>query len=198
MDVLADLSQWVLSWGDSPFAWAALFVVSFWDSSFFPVPPDGLLIVLALADPRLAIPLAGLCTLGSLLGAALGYWIGLRGGRPLVDRFIDPDTVSLVEAKYQQNDTLAILLACLTPLPYKVFAIGAGMCRVDFRRFMVVSLVGRSIRFLAVGTALLIFGEQIRGLVEAYTGTIAIGFILLMLTGVFVLRWYTTGTAKSV
>lgn len=189
MELIAELAGWVLSWGESPFSWVALFLVSFWDSSFLPVPPDGLMIILILADPRLALPIAALASIGSLLGAALGYWIGLRGGRPLVRRLINERRIRYVERKYQENDILAIMLACFTPLPYKVFAVGAGVCQINFRRFMLASAVGRSTRFLAVGLALFFFGDQIRELMEDYPAPIAIAFLVIFAVGLFVMRW---------
>ena len=190
-DLLGQLTDWILTWGQSPFGWVALFLVAFWDSSFLPVPPDGLMMVLILADPLYAVPLAALATVGSLLGAWLGYWIGLVGGRPLVYKLAPERQIRYVERRYHENDTLALLLACFTPLPYKVFAIGAGVCKINFKRFMLISLVGRAGRFLAVALALMLLGDRVRGLVESYTGPVAVGFVVLVVVGTIVLRWYS-------
>ena len=100
-DLMGQLTDWILSWGQSPFGWVALFLVAFWDSSILPVPPDGLMMVLILSDPLFAVPLAALATVGSLLGAWLGYWIGLVGGRPLVYRIVPEPQIRYVERKYR-------------------------------------------------------------------------------------------------
>ena len=193
--LLGQLTDWILSWGQSPFGWVALFLVAFWDSSILPVPPDGLMMVLILSNPLFAIPLAALATVGSLLGAWLGYWIGLVGGRPLVYRIVPEPQIRYVERKYRENDTLALLLACFTPLPYKAFAIGAGVCQINFKRFMLISLVGRAGRFLAVALAVMFLGERVRGLVEDYTGPVAVGFVAVVAVAIFALGWYNARVA---
>ncbi len=197
VDLLGLLTDWILTWGQSPFGWVALFLVAFWDSSFLPVPPDGLMMVLILADPHYAIPLAALATVGSLLGAWLGYWIGLVGGRPLVYKLAPESQIRYVERKYRQNDILALLMACFTPLPYKVFAIGAGVCNISFKRFMLISLLGRAGRFLIVAVALMLLGDRVRGLVEDYTGPVAVAFVLAVVAAAIVMRWYSWRTARD-
>ena len=97
MHLISELGHWVLAWGDSPWGGLALFVLAFWESSFFPIPPDGLMIALAAGNLQFALGFSAIATAGSLLGAMLGYWIGLRGGRPLLDRLFAHDRILYVE-----------------------------------------------------------------------------------------------------
>ncbi|HJO06904.1 MAG TPA: VTT domain-containing protein, partial [Chloroflexota bacterium] len=127
------------AWADSPYGGIALFVLAFCESSFFPLPPDPLMILLAVANVPFALGFAAITTAGSLLGAVLGYYIGLKGGRPILNKFFSQDKIMFVERQYQQRDVWAVAIAGFTPIPYKVFAIGAGVFRLDFRRFMLAS-----------------------------------------------------------
>ena len=107
MELISDLKHWVLAWGDSPWGSLALFVLAFWESSFFPIPPDGLMIALAAGNLSFALGFSGIATAGSLLGAMLGYWIGLRGGRPVLNRFFSAKRIHYVEQQYQKRDIWA-------------------------------------------------------------------------------------------
>ena len=154
MHLISDLGHWVLAWGDSPWGALALFVLAFWESSFFPIPPDGLLIALAAGNVPFALGFSAIATAGSLSGAMLGYWIGQRGGRPILNRLFATERIRYVEHQYQKRDIWAVTIAAFTPIPYKVFAIGAGAFQLDFRRFMLASLIGRAGRFFSSGYSL--------------------------------------------
>ena len=99
------------------------------------------MIALAAGNLSFALGFSGIATAGSLLGAMLGYWIGLRGGRPVLNRFFSAKRIHYVEQQYQKRDIWAVTIAAFTPIPYKVFAIGAGAFRLNFRRFMLASLI---------------------------------------------------------
>ncbi len=176
------------AWADSPYGGIALFVLAFCESSFFPLPPDPLMILLAVANVPFALGFAAITTAGSLLGAVLGYYIGLKGGRPILNKFFSQDKIMFVERQYQQRDVWAVAIAGFTPIPYKVFAIGAGVFRLDFRRFMLASLVGRAGRFFLVGLLITIFGEPIQAAIDEYLDVLALGFVVLLVVGFFIIR----------
>ena len=196
MELISDLKHWVLAWGDSPWGSLALFVLAFWESSFFPIPPDGLMIALAAGNLPFALGFSGLATAGSLLGAMLGYWIGLRGGRPVLNRFFSAKRIHYVEQQYQKRDIWAVTIAAFTPIPYKVFAIGAGAFRLNFRRFMLASLIGRGGRFFLVGILITVFGTQIETIVDDYFDVLAIAFVVMLVMGVLVIRFVTRSPAS--
>ena len=197
MELISDLKHWVLAWGDSPWGSLALFVLAFWESSFFPIPPDGLMIALAAGNLSFALGFSGIATAGSLLGAMLGYWIGLRGGRPGLNRFFSAKRIHYVEQQYQKRDIWAVTIAAFTPIPYKVFAIGAGAFRLNFRRFMLASLIGRGGRFFLVGILITVFGTQIETIVDDYFDVLAIAFVVMLVMGVLVIRFVTRSPASS-
>ena len=196
MELISDLKHWVLAWGDSPWGSLALFVLAFWESSFFPIPPDGLMIALAAGNLSFALGFSGIATAGSLLGAMLGYWIGLRGGRPVLNRFFSAKRIHYVEQQYQKRDIWAVTIAAFTPIPYKVFAIGAGAFRLNFRRFMLASLIGRGGRFFLVGIFITVFGTQIETIVDDYFDVLAIAFVVMLVMGVLVIRFVTRSPAS--
>ena len=189
MHLISELGHWVLDWGDSPWGGLALFVLAFWESSFFPIPPDGLMIALAAGNLQFALGFSAIATVGSLLGAMLGYWIGLRGGRPLLDRLFARERILYVERQYQRRDVWAVTIAAFTPIPYKVFAIGAGAFRLNFRRFMLASLAGRGGRFFLVGILMTIFGAQVEAVIDEYFDILAIAFVVLLVLGFVVIRF---------
>ena len=188
MELIHDLYAWMESWAQSPYGGLALFILAFFESSFFPLPPDALMIPLAVANVRFALGFAAITTAGSLLGAMLGYYIGLKGGRPILNRFFSEDKVLFVERQYQKRDVWAVAIAGFTPIPYKIFAIGAGAFHLNFRRFMLASLVGRAGRFFLVGLLITIFGEPIQAAIDDYLDVLALGFVVLLVVGFFVLK----------
>ena len=188
MQLISDLGHWVLVWGDSPWGGLALFVLAFWESSFFPIPPDGLMIALAAGNVPFSLGFSAIATAGSLLGAMLGYWIGRRGGRPVLDRLFPTERILYVELQYQKRDLWAVTIAAFTPIPYKVFAIAAGAFQLDFRRFMLASLIGRGGRFFLVGLLVSVLGQQIEAAIEEYFDLLAIAFVLVLLLGFITIR----------
>ena len=113
MELIHALAEWVLAWSDTPYAGVALFLLAFVESSFFPIPPDALLIAMSAGNIQFAFGFAAITTAGSLAGAVLGYYIGLKGGRPLLDRMFDERKVLFVERQYRQRDVWAVVIAGL-------------------------------------------------------------------------------------
>ena len=190
IDILHDLSDWVLSFADSEWAVLLLAVASFSEAIFFPVPPDPLLTGIALLRPESALWLAGIVTVSSVAGALVGHWLGRRIGRPLVERVASKDKVLAVERMFIRYGWWAVLLAAFTPLPYKVFAITAGILHLDRKRFLVASLVGRGARFFLLGFLVLVYGEAIQGFLEDNFELVTIGTGSAMVVAVAVVALY--------
>lgn len=137
-----------------------LLVLAFAESSFFPIPPDLLLIPLCLSSPAKALIYALLCTLASVAGGYLGYVLGKVIGQPLLYRFASARTVEKVESMFTRYGAWAMFLAGLTPIPYKVFTISAGIFAMRVPPFMLASLLGRGLRFFTEAILIMAIGEQ--------------------------------------
>jgi len=170
----------------SPFAIFGLAAIAFAESSFFPIPPDTILIPLSLANPQLSFFYATIVTIFSVLGGLFGYMIGNKGGKPLVKKFISMDKIDRVKQLYQKYDVWAVTLGAFTPLPYKVFTIGAGLMDLNIRRFMVASALGRSGRFFAIATLIYFFGPVAKVFLNEYFELVIIGFTILLIGGILV------------
>lgn len=136
--------------------------MSFLEASISPIPPEVLLIPLCLLDPNNAIFYGIITTLASVAGGLLGYWIGLKGGRPILKWFVKQNLVEKAENYFDKYGAWAIGLAAFTPIPFKVFTITAGTLRFkSIRKFILASTVGRAARFLSESIILMIYGEAI-------------------------------------
>lgn len=191
--MLKRVYDWVLHWADTPHGSWALFILAFAESSFFPVPPDVLLIALAVGRPSRALRFALICSLGSVLGGALGYLIGWQFMAAVGERIVAfyglQPRVADIGRLYNQYNAWAVGIAGFTPIPYKVFTIAAGMFRINFGIFMLASLVARSARFFIVGGLIYWFGPHIRTFIDRYFNLLAVVFTVL-LVGSFVLIKY--------
>jgi membrane protein YqaA with SNARE-associated domain len=197
MEILHDLIAWTTSLANTRYGGLALFTIAFAESSFFPVPPDVLLIPLALARPSWALLFAAVATIGSTLGGILGFYIGEKGGRPLLQRFFKPDKVNLVQGYYRRYDVWAIGMAGFTPIPYKLFSISAGALGLDLKRFVLASIVGRGGRFFLVGLGILIFGEPLKAFLEDYFDLAAIVFAVLFIGGFYAINLLARRRARQ-
>ena len=144
----------------------------------FPLPPDFLLIAMDLATPQKALLFALICTIGSVTGGAIGYTIGRFGGRPLFNRFFakKADKFQAVEKLYEQYGSLAVFFSAFSPIPYNIFTIASGILKMNFLKFMGISLLGRGGRFFLVSTVLMLFGETIK----QYLNYVIIGVSILL------------------
>lgn len=163
MIMLDHLKDWLISWADSPLGPAMLGVLSAAEAVTFPLPPDPLLVALAVRNPDMALLLATVTTAGSVIGGLLGHWLGLRFGRPLLKRF-NSRHVEKVEALFVRHGFLALFLASLTPIPYKLFTISAGVFGISRLRFILACTIGRGLRFFSLAILILIWGENIQNL----------------------------------
>ena len=143
----------MIEWAEalfSGFGLYGLFVMALMEASFFPVPPDPLLILLVSKNQWSPWHCAFVCTAGSVIGAAFGWTIGRVGGRPLVYKFFKRDKLVKVESLYERYGMWAVFVSAFTPLPFKVFTISSGMFRLNFLALIFVSLIGRGGRFFFV------------------------------------------------
>ncbi len=183
-----DLYQWMVSWSESSYADLALFVLAFAESSVFPVPPDVLLLALALGNPSWGLYYAAITTVGSVLGGAFGYLIGWWGGKPLLLRLVGQDRVSRVHDTFERYEGRTILIAGLTPVPYKVFTIGAGAFYVNFRVFVVASLVSRGVRFFLVAGTLQLLGPWVKDVLEHYFNLFTVVLAACVVLGYWIVK----------
>ncbi len=183
--MLQRLYQRVLALSASPRAPWWLAVVSFAESSFFPIPPDVLLIPMALARPDRAWRLAGICTLASVAGGALGYLIGYalfdQLAAPLLHAYHYDAAFARFQATYAEWGLWVILVKGLTPIPYKIVTIASGAAHFNFLVFMAASLVTRGARFFVLAALLRRFGEPVRDFIERrltlVTSAVAAGIV---------------------
>ena len=189
------LYDWVLSWADSPFGLVALAALAFAESSFFPIPPDVLLIALCLGDRRKWALFAGACAAASLVGGLAGYAIGW-GLWAAVDQWFfayvpgfTPEAYAQVSGLYQHYDFWIVFVAAFTPIPYKVITITAGVCQINLVMFVIASTVGRSARFFLVAFLLYHFGEPIKNFIDKRFNLLTIVFVILLVGGFFALKW---------
>jgi membrane protein YqaA with SNARE-associated domain len=188
MEVLRNLIAWTSGWAATPYGGVALFGIAFAESSFFPVPPDVLLIPMALAKTSWALLFAAVATAGSTAGGILGFYIGDKGGRPLLQRFFKAEKVALVQGCYRRYDVWAVGMAGFTPIPYKLFSISAGAFGLDLKRFILASIVGRGGRFFLVGLAILIFGESVKAFLDEYFELAVVAFAVLFIAGFYAIN----------
>ncbi len=183
-----DLAQWMVGLAQTPAGPLGLFGLAVAEASFFPIPPDLLLLALCLVRPSESFLFAAICTVGSTLGGMLGFAIGRWGGRPLLERLVSAEKILFIERQFQKHDVWAVAIAGFTPIPYKLFTIAGGAFRLNFWRFVIVSVCSRGARFFLVATVVYVFGEQANRLVRDYFNVLTIGFAVLLIGGFFVLR----------
>lgn len=188
--LLRRLYDWTLSLAASPHALWVLAAVSFIESSVFPIPPDVLLIPMVIARPRRAWVIAGVCTAASVVGGAFGYLIGWglfeQVGQPVLGFYGMEAKFSQFRDAYNAYGAWAVLIAGLTPFPYKVITILSGATGLNFVVFMVASIVARGARFFLIAALLWRFGEPVRDFIEQRLG-LMLTLGLLALVGGFLM-----------
>lgn len=176
-----------------PHAERWLAVVSFIESSVFPIPPDVMLIPMVLADRTRAWRIALICTMASVLGGVLGYAIGSVFfeliGQPILDFYGADEKFLAFQLKFTEWGAWAVFFAGITPFPYKVITIASGFVHLDLMIFMVASVLARGLRFFLVAGLLWYFGEPIRTFIERHLGKLTLVFFVLLLGGFLVVKW---------
>ncbi|HOV89534.1 MAG TPA: YqaA family protein [Syntrophorhabdaceae bacterium] len=192
-NIIKRLYDWVLHWADTPYGTPALFLLAFTESSFFPVPPDVLLIALCLSIPTRSFYYALICSIGSVLGGAFGYLIGITFmdtiGMKILAFYGFNEQYTYVQQLYMKYDAWAVGIAGFTPIPYKVFTISAGAFKISFPVFIIASVVSRSLRFFIVAGLIYAFGKPIKGFIDRYFNILCIVFTVLLIGGFIVIRY---------
>jgi membrane protein YqaA with SNARE-associated domain len=169
-----------------------LFLIAFVESSFFPLPPDIFLIAMCVAIPTKSFRYAAICSVGSVLGGALGYGLGfwfMDGiGMSIVGWYGLAERYDLVQQYFQEYDVWIVGTAGFTPIPYKLFTITAGFVHSNFFTFMAVSLMARSARFFLVAGLIWKFGPQIKTFIDRYFNVLSIAFVVLLAAGFFLVK----------
>ncbi len=187
------LYDWTLSLARSPHALWALAAVSFVESSVFPIPPDVLMIPMIIAAPHRAFLIATVCLVASVLGGMLGYWIGYglfeSVGRPVLEFYGKDVYFEEFRARYNDWGAWAVLIAGVTPFPYKVITILSGATALSLPVFIVASVVARGLRFFVVAALLWKFGAPIREFIERRLGLMFTAFVAILLGGFLLVRY---------
>tara|TARA_B110000014_G_scaffold247039_1_gene220260 strand:- start:446 stop:1066 length:621 start_codon:yes stop_codon:yes gene_type:complete len=203
MNQIKKIYDWVLHLAEKPNGNISLSILSFSEASFFPIPPDVLLIPLCLGNRRKAFVFAFLCSFFSILGAILGYYIGklLWWDIPGVEysfiantfiQYVPGITINgfnKIQALYEQWNFWIVFTAGFTPIPFKLITISAGAFNIDLLMFLFASILSRSARFFLVASLINIFGEAIRDFIENYFNYLAILFTILLLGGFILIKY---------
>jgi len=202
MKIMRKLYDWVLHWADTKYGALALFLLAFAESSFFPIPPDALLIALVLGARTKAFRLAANCTLGSVVGAVAGYaignflwWTPSNEFTGLAMFFFEhipsfhQDTFYSVQKLYEQYDFWIVFTAGFTPIPYKVITITSGAFDISMVMFLVASVISRGARFFLVALLIWKFGPAIKSFIDRYFNLLAIAFTVLLIGGFVALKY---------
>ena len=193
MNFLKRIYNWTLKKAQHKNAKWYLSLISFVESSFFPIPPDILLIPMALASKANALFYAFICTLFSVLGGILGYAIGYffynSVGIYIVDFYHLENSFNIFESYYKEFGILIVLGAGITPFPYKFITIASGVFGLNIFLFIIVSIIGRGLRFYFIAILLYFFGEKIKLFIDKYFNILTIVFFILLVGSVFIIRF---------
>lgn len=188
------LYDWVLHWAHTPYGAPALFFLSFAESSFFPIPPDVLLIALVLGARTKWWRLALNCTIASVLGGLAGYLIGMTlmdtVGQRIIAFYHAEEYFDTVTEWYRTYDFWIVFAAAFSPIPYKVFTIASGAFQMNVLAFAAVSFIGRGMRFFAVAALLYVFGPPIKQFIDRYFNLLCLIFVILLIGGFAVIRLF--------
>lgn len=188
--------DWVLHWAETPSGPAALGVLSAAEASFFPIPPDPLLMALCLGATKKAFRFAAITTGASVLGGILGYFLGAGAWQALEGFFfqyvpgVTPHSFESIREFYDKWDFWAVFLAGLTPIPYKVFTLSAGVFSINFPVFVLASFLSRGLRFYAEAALIHNFGPPITKFIDRYFNLLAGLFGVLLIVGFMVIEFF--------
>ncbi len=190
-----------IRWANSPWGGAALFFIAFVESSFFPIPPDVLLIALALGAPKKAFKYATISTIGSVAGAVLGYvignisWLTSTGEFTSFANFFFENIPGFtheiyynIAEMYKEHDFWIVFTAGFTPIPYKVITITSGVFSIDLIMFIIASIVSRGARFFLISALIWHFGAPIKSFIDKYFNLLAIVFTILLIGSFFLVK----------
>jgi len=194
LKVFRRLYDWVLHWAQTPYAVTALFLLSFAESSFFPIPPDVLLLAMGLSIPFKVFRFAAMCTLGSVLGGIAGYGIGYNLWEFTASWFYQwvpgftQEGFNSIQSLFSQYNFWLVFTAGFTPIPYKIITIGAGVFQVSFPVFILASAISRGMRFYLIALIIYRYGDHARKIIDKNFNVLTSVFALLLIGGFFVVR----------
>ena len=184
--------DWTLLMAEHPRALWALAFVAFIESSFFPIPPDLLLIPLVLAAPTRAFGIAFIAVVASVAGGVFGYLIGAFAfeaiGKPILDSLGKTGSITEFNTNFNAYGLWAVLIAGVTPFPFKVITIMSGWTSMPFGVFLVSAVIARSLRFFAVAALLYFFGSSIRNFIERRLGLVFTLFVAILIVGLLAVQ----------
>ena len=184
--------NWIINLSTTPYALWALAVIAFSESSFFPIPPDILLIPMIIAKPKNAYFIAFIAMIASVVGGGLGYYIGLKFyetvGLVIINFYHAQQLFSDFQTQFNKHGALAILFAGVTPFPYKVITISSGIAGISFFQFLIFSFIARGTRFFIIAILLRFYGEPIRNFIEKHLNLLFIIFVVLLVLGFLLIK----------
>ena len=191
--MLKNLYDWTIAQAEKPYALWVLFCVAFVESSVFPIPPDVLMIPMILARPSKAFVVALICLVGSVFGGILGYWIGAsfydQLGAPILQSLGKADQMAEFNDRFNDLGFWPVLVAGVTPFPYKVITIMSGWTDLPFSTFLVTSIIARGLRFFIVAALLWRFGAPIRDFIEKRLGLMFTLFVAILAAGFIAVKF---------
>lgn len=187
MQIIRKIYDWTLRQARTPYAEWTLFGVSFAESSFFPLPPDVMLLPMCIADRAKALRFAAVCTIASVLGGLLGYAIGAllfeTAGKWIIETYHLQSAFDKFHEGFNEWGVWIILAKGLTPIPYKLVTIASGVAHFPLLPFVLASIVTRGARFFLVAWLVMKFGAPIQTFVEKYLNWVALGVLALIVLG---------------
>lgn len=179
--------NWMLKLASHPHAMVYLFAISFIESSFFPIPPDVMMIPMIIAAPKKAFKIATVCTIASVIGGYFGYLIGYGFfdllARPLLEFYGYMDKFDVFKNYYNDYGAWIVIIGGVTPFPYKVITITSGVIQLDLIVFGLASIFARGLRFYFIAWLLYKYGAPIKTFIEKNLGVLSIVFVILLIGG---------------
>jgi|TARA_B100001996_G_scaffold379124_1_gene364349 membrane protein YqaA with SNARE-associated domain len=201
MNYFRKLYNWVLHWSDTKYGVPALFILSLAESSFFPIPPDVLLIALALGMQSKALYYGFICSMASVLGAIVGYTIGYYAWWNSIGEYtaiamfffnhipgFSSELFATIQQKFDLYNFFIVFTAGFTPIPFKIITISAGAFNINFPMFIIASTISRSARFFLVAMLIKKYGKPITAFIDKYFNILSIAFTVLLIGGFFALK----------
>lgn len=198
--MIKKLYDWMLSWSESKWGWLALFIMALCEASWFPLPPDILLIALCIGATTKSFRFATICLAGSVIGGILAYMLGhfawyTSAGEPTAfaqffyDHIFSEATFDKVSHMYDEWDFVAVFTAGFTPLPFKIFTIAAGMCKINFVMFVIAAAIARAMRFFLIAWLIWKYGAPIKTFIDKYLNLLAtlLAVVLIGITALVLL-----------
>ncbi|WP_026977537.1 YqaA family protein [Flavobacterium tegetincola] len=202
MNWFRKLYDWIIGWSESKYGPLALFLLAFIESIFFPIPPDILLIALALGASGKAFKYAFICTIGSVLGAFVGYYIGNVLWLTSTGEFssfanffftnvpgFSLELYERIRSLFIEWDFWVVFTAGFTPIPYKVFTISSGAFEINLAMFAIASLISRGARFFLISWLIWKYGSSIKMFIEKYFNILALAFTVLLIGGFALIKY---------